>query len=371
MTPRARSIGILALALLVAAAPAGAKGKKKPAPPVRFSGKVALRVVYDDNIIHYSDEDLREFETTPVPGKYSITRAGDWIVRPRLELTAKSKELTGRTMELRVRLSSWQYVENIIKNNESFSVRLKHPGLGKGNFQLNFYHAPESYLRNFRDRPPVVPPSTSSEYTDFSYTSTSLSLAHWRRLSEKLEGKLEVKRAWRYYNQAFMENDNKEWRVGGYLTYRLVKPLKVTGEYFYSDVEARAADTEGETRELSDDGDASYERDSYKLSLGFYLGNNLVRLSRLTLSGQYQAYYFTSRRPPDEDRYHVGRKDEMTRYEVSGSTRALVSSASLEGGYRYTERDSSAPWETGEGESIDEDKDYTDHRVWLGVEYAF
>ena len=91
----------------------------------------------------------------------------------------------------------------------------------------------------------------------------------------------------------------------------------------------------------------------------------------LSLKGQYQAYYFTSEKPPDEDRYHVGRKDEVFRYEVTWDTRRIYRAMSLEGGYRYTVRDSSAPWETGEGESIDEDKDYTDNRAWVGIEYGF
>ena len=80
---------------------------------------------------------------------------------------------------------------------------------------------------------------------------------------------------------------------------------------------------------------------------------------------------FTSEKPPEEDRYHVGRKDEIRRFEITWNTRKTIADLTLEGGYRYTNRDSSAPWETGEGESIDEDKDYTDNRVWVGVEYGF
>ena len=39
--------------------------------------------------------------------------------------------------------------------------------------------------------------------------------------------------------------------------------------------------------------------------------------------------------------------------------------------YRFTIRKSYAPWEGDEGESIDEDKDYADNRVWFGIEYPF
>ncbi len=347
------------------------KSKKKPPPPVQFSGAFALRVVYDDNIIHYSEEDLDEFETGPTPGKYSITTAGDWIVRPRLDLTLKSRALTGKKLEFLARFSSWRYVENGVKNNESVYLRLKHPGFGKDNFQLAFYHAPEAYLRNFRDREAFMPRSTPLAYTNFSYTSTSLGLAYWKKITSKVSGKLELKRGWRYYNRPFMENDNWEWRIGGYLEWRFVKPLKIRGEYLYSNDEARGADAVGEDASNSNDGDGSYERDSFKLALTWYVPKSPLRLKQVAVSSQYQAYYFTSERPPDEDQYHVGRKDEMYRYEVTGSTRKVWKSASLEGGYRYTIRDSSAPFETGDGEGIDEDKDYTDNRFWVGVNYPF
>jgi Flp pilus assembly protein TadD len=340
-------------------------------PAVEFSGMFALRVVYDDNIIHYSDEDLYEFETDPTPGKYLIETAGDWIVRPRLEFTAANRSLTGKKLEALLRLSGWKYVTNGIKDNTSVYLRLKHPGFGGDNFQATLYHSPQSYLRNFKDRPPPVPRSTPMVSTEFRYTSTSAGLAYWRRLSKSWSGKFEIRRGWRYYNQPFMENDNWEWRFGGYLSCRIAKPLRVTAEYAYSLVEARAADEVGETRENSDDGDASYERDSYELTFSFYVPKTIFKVNRVNLSGQYQAYYFTSEKPPEEDRYHVGRKDEVRRFEVTWSTRKIHKNAGLEGGYRYTVRDSSAPWETGEGESIDEDKDYTDNRVWIGLEYDY
>jgi hypothetical protein len=357
---------VAALALAASAAPAGAAYR------LRVSGSFALRLVYDDNIIHYSDEDLLEFETDPAPGKYSIDTAGDWILRPRLTLEAANSTLTGKKLEARLILSTWRYVENGVKDNDSMSLRLKHPGpLGRDNLQLTLYYSPESYLRNFRDRPPFESQAHPFEYTDFSYTSTSLTLGHWKRYTKKLEGKLELKRSWRYYNRPFMENDNWEWRFGGYVAYRVAKPLKIRAEYSYSNSEARAIDAVGETRENTNDGDASYERDAYEVTLDFYVPKNPLAIDRVAISGGYQAYFFTSALPPEVDRYHVGRKDEMFRTEVRWSTDEIWRTMSLEGGYRFTERDSSAPWETGEGESIDEDKDYTDNRFWFGVEYGF
>jgi hypothetical protein len=277
--------------------------------------------------------------------------------------------VTGRPLELRLRYSSWRYTGNRIKSNESYSLLLKHPGFGRDNFQLSLYHAPMSYLRNFLDRPPYAPLSSPLQYTAFSFASNTASLGYWKRWSGPIATKLEVARSARYYNRPFLENDNWEWRLGGYVSWRFHRSLEAQVEYFYSDVEARALDSEGETVATSDDGDASYERDSYELMLTVR-ARGALGLSSVSGSGQYQAYYFTSEKPYFVDPYHVGRKDEVYRTEIRARSVKLLGSVSLEGGYRFTERTSSAAFDS-DNASIGEDKDYQDNRLWLEVEYAF
>jgi len=352
------------------AAPGKSAKETKEGHDLRVSGLFALRFEYDDNIIHYSDVDLLVFSTQPSYGKYSITQAGDWIIRPRLDLTARSKALTGRDLEAQLRLTSWRYVENAFKSNESYQLRLKHPGFGKDNFQLTFYHAPMSYIRNFRDRPPFTSKAAPLAYTDFSYTSTSVTLSYWRRLASVLEGKLDVKRSWRYFNQAFMENDTWEWRTGGSLTWRAIGPLKITGSYDYTDAKGRGADSAGETIEASDNGDPSFVRDTYGLDFSLGSRKGFLRVNDLTVGGEYQAFYFTSRKRADLDPLHVGRKDEVRRAEITFRTVPVVGAASLEGGYRYTKRSSTAV-EVAVGMDIGEEKDYTDNRTWFGIEIPF
>lgn len=349
--------------------PSGARSPKKD-PAYRLSGGFALRFEYDDNIIHYSDEDLEVFTTVPNIGKFSITQAGDWIVRPRLDLTAVTKVVTGRDLEAQLRLTSWRYVENSAKNNESYQLRLKHPGFGKDNFQFTIYHAPASYIRNFLDRPPYVSRVVPLQYQDFSYTSTSLTLAYWRRLWAKFDGRLEAKRGWRFFNRAFMENDTWEWRYLGAVTWRAIGPLRLTATYDYTDAKGRAADSVGEDALGSDDSDPSYVRDSYELSFDLYMKKGLLRVNQASLSFGHQIFFFTSEKPLHDDPLHVGRKDKVYRVEAAWSTRPVVGPASLEGGYRYTERTSTAP-EVAAGEDIGEEKDYTDNRFWIGFEIPF
>ncbi|MFH1279916.1 MAG: hypothetical protein ABIK65_16255 [Candidatus Eisenbacteria bacterium] len=368
----AAAMMILGHAPGAAGAPAEESSKGKPwYDSVKFSGKFAFEAAYDDNVVHYSGVDLAEFESVLNVGKYSITKAGDWILRPRLELEAKTKGWGGESLSLDATLSSWRYVWNDIKNNESYDVTLKHGAWGVSNFQLGFYHAPMYYIRNFRDRDPFTSIATPLGYKDFSLTSNSMYLGFWKKYTNRIRGKIELRRAWRYFNQAFMENDNWEWRITGYVQYSLFDFLEVKGEYAYSDVKGRGADSAGETRENSDDSDPSYERDAYAFDLLYaFPKKNPLRLSGLNLKFDYQIYYFTSAKRIEEDPFHVGRKDKVYRFEAIGNTRPVLGQVSLQGGYRYTERTSTAP-EASAGEDIGEEKDYKDNRYWFGVEYPF
>jgi hypothetical protein len=378
--PRAALLAVL-LALLVALlsglVPGTAHGQKssssktsKPSPAIDFSGKLAVRMIYDDNFIHYSGDDLADFGGSLNPGRFLIKSPGDWITRPRLELTGKSKLLTGKNLQVRLRISSWWYTQNSIKNNNSYQVRLKHPGFGRDSFELAFYYAPSAYLRSFRDLPPNSPRSDPWVYEPYSYTSNSLSLTYWRRLSSRFDGKLALAHSWRFYNQAFMENDNWEWRFGGYLTWRFVKRFKLRGEYIYSNAKARAADEVGETPEISDNSDPSYERDSYKVTLFWTPKKPFYLLRSVTTTAQFQIYYFTSQKPYHEDEYHVGRQDRIGRFEITSVSPPLLGPVRLEGGYRYTLRTSTAAFDT-DNSAIGDDKDYKDNRFWIGAEYLF
>lgn len=366
-------LGWAAVAAVLALPPAasGESNSKSWHDQLKFSGTFAFEAAYDDNVIHYSGDDLAEFVSVLNVGKFSVTKAGDWILRPRLEIAAKTKGWGGESLSLDFTASSWRYVWNDIKNNESYDVMLKHGAWGVSNFQLGFYHAPMYYIRNFRDRDPFTSRAGPLEYKDFSLTSNSLYLGFWKKYSKKVRGKLELKRAWRYFNQAFMENDNWEWRITGYLQYSLFSFLDVKGEYAYSYVEGRGADSVGETRENSDNSDPSYERDAYAADLIFGFPKKApLRLSGLTLKGDHQIYYFTSKKRLEDDPFHVGRKDKIYRFEAIVDTRPVIGPANLQGGYRYTERTSTAP-EASAGEDIGEEKDYTDNRIWIGVQYPF
>jgi len=340
---------------------------------ISVRGALSLRVIYDDNYVHYSDDDIDAGLNGHDLHKFAIESFDDWIVRPRMELSLASKIFGGRKTSLRLRYQTWRYSTNDVKNNESYQVRLRHTLRTKDYAEVTLYRAPMAFLRLLSDRPPFTSRSTTPlAWGAFSYSSNSATFTYFRKLSKSFETSARVGRSIRYYNRPFMENDNWEWNFGGTLGWRFAKKWRIKGEYIYSDVEARSADAVGETIVESDNSDPVYERDSYKITLDFFPRRSLWKFKWLSLKGQYQAYYFTTNKSLEDDPYHRGRLDRVYRTEFTVETYPMIGPLWFEGGYRFTERTTESPWTGSFDEGgVSDDKDYTDNRVWGGVVYPF
>ncbi len=361
---------LVVLLLLGAAMPAAAATKKKRrkgkrrAPRWRLDGTFGLELIYDDNFLRYSDDYLADFESGLHPYKFKIGQADCHILAPSIALTARRRLWSAGDTRFRFKYKRWQYLEEDIKTNESFwySVRQYLPR-GRS-IELVYAYAPEQYIRQLSDRPPGAASGDPLTWREFRYTRNVFTLVWRQRLRRNLNGKLQVNRTLRYYNRPFMENDTWAWNVRGTLYWTVVPPLRLTLDYGYDDASARGYDEAGETKETSDDSDASYKRDFYQLEVAWSPRRWRGLFRKLAVRGQYQVYWFTSDKALEEDPFHVGRRDDVWSIQAT-LDRTLSRSATLQLGYRYTQRTTDSPWRG----DIAEDKDYEQNRWWLGLSY--
>ncbi len=328
-------------------------------------------MIYDDNVFRSPDFVIDEFRANTNPLKFTYETYDDLIVSPRIQLSIGHRWIGSRDTEFRIGYTKWQYYQNGEKNNESWTFRLRQPTWGRDNLDLSYSYAPASLIRPLSDRPPFQPrSSTPLVWLPFKSTRNAFLVSYWHRFPKGILGRFDVGRTIRYYNRPFIEDDNWEWNGAAALSYGLSKAFRVAGEYTYSDVEARGTDTVGEKRETSDNGDASYKRDMFELSLDYSPRGALAFVSGVGLMGQYQAYYFTTNRSVLDDPLHVGRKDEVYVGELTVDTSPLYRSIALQLGYRYSQRVSTLPGHL-DPSIEDEEKDYKDNRTWLGATYTF
>jgi hypothetical protein len=351
-----------------------AKSAKSPSSPrslgpFSLSGSFDFQYIYDSNIFRYSDFNIHRIRIGDFnPGEFKLDTVDDYILSPKLTLNFGMRLVGSKESVLRFSYVRWQYVNNPDKSNEAWAVRLRQPTIGRDFLELGYTYAPMAYIRQLGDRAPFEPYSNFPyAYYPFNSARNTFLFAYQRRLSARLTGRFEGGRVIRYYNQRFIENDNWEWNAAGIGIFSLTPAWKITGKYTYSDVPARGADIVGQTIEQSNTGDPSYKRDLYQATFDFGPRGGFLWDSQWELSGQYMAYYYTSKKPFWEDATHVGRKDEVYALESTLGSKALWRSVTGELGYRYTERRSSS---TTAG-NLEEDKNYHNYRIWLGTSYPF
>ena len=342
---------------------------RKNSPRTTLSGTFELQVIYDDNILRSSDGTLLEFRTHSSPYKFRIKKYDDLIVSPKLSFSMARKLIGDRSTSVRFGLTRWQYAENPIKNNDSWSVRLRQQTYPRDFIEASYTYAPSAYIRQLSDRPPYTPRTVPIAWIPFKSARNAFLLGYSRRVSDRITARLDLGRTIRFYNRPFLENDNWEWNATGNASYTLIPAVKLNGRYAYSTVRARARDSVDETKDVSDDGDPSYERDLYEFELDLYPKRRLWKVTTIALVGQYQAYYFTSKRAPWEDDLHVGRKDEVSMFEGGIDTAPLFGPVAISVGYRYTQRVSSLP--ANKGADAADEKDYKDNRAWVSATYPF
>lgn len=344
--------------------------RKKKAPPlVKVSGSVALQAIYDDNILRYPGRWIEDFRRNDPPEKFEVETYDDAILSPRLFLTFTSDVPALRQTRFFLGFITWQYMRNPIKNNDLWIFRLRQATARRDYMEASYSYSPSSYIKALSDREPFQSRATTPlEWKAFKGVRHGLGLGYSKRMWTRWTFWFEGGRVLRFYNRPFMENDNKEWNGAIQVTWSNWRMWQIHAKYQYSDAIARAIDTVGETRETSDDGDGSYERDFYEVGVRMR-PQGLWPAKEFEVKGQYMGYWFTNTRPVWEDPLHSGRQDNVYYLELTAGSETLFDWITLTLGYRFAQRTSSLPG-TFEGDDA-EDKDYKNNRAWIEARYSF
>lgn len=343
------------------------KPRKKSQPFFSYRGSFSLDVIYNDNVLSNSPEDLVLFDTGVDPDKFINQTTDDLVLAPQLDLQARTKRiLSWGTTILRAKVKRWMYTTNPVKTNTDFDFYLRQfYGYGKS---LEFYlhYAPEQYIRQLNDRSPLDDPDSEVVSTQFRFQRNIWNLTWRNRLNKKFSTKLIYEQNRRYYNQPFMENDIEAWEIRGNLTWKASKVFTWNFDYSYEDATARAMDMVGETPATSDDSDGSYERDLYRIGLDIRHRSFQKFVDRISLSFLFMDYYYNTERHLVDDPYHRGRRDTFYKGTVD-VRRKLTDDLDLKIATRRTERVTYSPWEG----DLTTDKDFTQWLYWISLDYRF
>jgi hypothetical protein len=227
---------------------------------------------------------------------------------------------------------------------------------------------PEYYVRHFRDEDWVaVYGYTPQTFMPFSYSKDNYGFWIQNTFFKDTRIRLMMDYSRYYYNKHYTEYDSKNFLYGINLYQPIIKNLRVEAGYHYATSDAKGYDQPGETKQNSDDSDASYEEDGYRFGVTYDLPRIKKIDHNLAAEFVYEKRYFTSQHYLEEDREHAGRVDKV--FEMS-FTYAVEFSKSwkLSAFYNYFMRESSTSAVENQA-YLSAEKDYHQSQVGLEVTY--
>ncbi len=346
--------------------PSAVKKKAKKKSPWSFRQSAGLDIMYNDNILTNSPDDLDSFQLGLEPYKFKHHSDDDLVLAPSVDLEARRKFLDWGLTRFRFKFKHWLYTHNPIKTNTDFHFYGRQDLGKKSSLEAYFHFAPEQYIGLLSDRSPLDDPDGDLQYPEFTFQRNVWSLTWRQKLSRSLSARLLYEENYRYYNQEHQENDIEAWEVRGNLAWKMNRTFTWNVDYSYEDGNGKGLDEVGEDILTSDNSDPSYERDLYRLGLTVNPRPWRRVLQRIDLSFLFMDYYYTTTKSLVEDPYHAGRRDTYYKATVE-VRRKLTKTLTLKLATRRTQRIVYSPWEG----DITTDKDFVQWLYWINLDLRF
>ena len=347
-------------------APTAAKKAKKKKSAWSFRQSAGLDIIYNDNVLTNSPEDLDSFQNAIEPYKFKHNYDDDLVLAPSVDLEARRKLVSWGQSRFRFKFKHWLYTHNPIKTNTDFHFYGRQYFGKNQSLEAYFHFAPEQYIGLLSDRAPGSDPDGELRYPEFTFQRNVWSLTWRQKISKSLSAKFLFEENYRYYNKEHQENDIEAWEVRGNLTWKMNRTYTWNLDYSFEDGNGKGLDEVGEDILTSDNSDPSYERDLYRIGLTLKPRPLKKYLDRIDLSFLFMDYYYTTTKSLVEDPYHAGRRD--TYYKGTAEVRRKLSKdLTIKLATRRTERVVYSPWEG----DITTDKDFVQWLYWINLSYRF
>ncbi len=329
--------------------------------------EVGLAISYDNNILKYSDKYIGRFTNSEDPGRFHIKSIDDAILRPSLRVERDFDLFPRLSTTLGGEINQRVYLRNSIKNWMNIRFLVKQMLPERTSIQMMYSWTPEFYVRHYRDEDWVdlygYTPATFHQY-DFTKEDVGGLIQHTLWTNTRLA--VSFSRARYFYNSHFTEYDSRNSVWGVEVSHPVLKNLRVSAGYQFTSSDATGIDQPGESKNVADDSDGSFDEDDYSAGITLKLNEPFGLPSSISVDGEYSRRVFTSTHYLDLDPLHAGRIDHdyglQLRYAVQLSQFTVAAS------YEWRYRDAETTAVVNEP-YVSNEKDYRNYLIGLGVTY--
>jgi hypothetical protein len=373
-------IGLIAISALsngyVQAQDKGKEKEKKKKKTDIFDVGFGVGVMYDDNILKYSEKYLERFLSGQDFGRFHIETYDDVILKPSLQVGATLNIFKKQKSKLSLSYNYNSYIVNDIKNWQFISIGFQQNFLKKASFRIAYSYVPDFYVRHFRDEDMVeyfkeiygfgyIPES----FVPFSFSKDNYSIWVQNTFFKRTRVRLSLDYAQYFHNEHYTEYDCDNLYYGVHVFQGIGKKVDLELGFEFMTSDAKGYDEPFETKETSDDADADNEGDSFFLGASWELPK-LLKMNHSVGAGiEYLIRYYTTENYVELDPEHAGRVDYVVNLDINYRLK-LSKSAEIGAFYKWFGRDSKTTSELNSNYVSDE-KDYKQSQVGLEFTYNF
>lgn len=335
----------------------------------RWTISLSLKPYYDSNILKYSEKYIERFKNREDEGRFHIETIDDLVFGYSVGITYSDNIIGNLKSFFGAGFDSDAYTYNSIKTWLTYNIFWRQYITSSTSFNLSYSYIPKFYVRHFRDEDWVryygFTPDTFRPY-EFSKDDFSFWAQHI------LSWKTTRVRAYFSYMRYYLDESNTEYDSNDFLfAFRIFQAitdeLDVNVGYSYITSDAKGYDEPGETRETSDDSDATNYEHIYTAGLDLRLPKIFSLNNDISIDAQYQRAFYTTDHYVEQDPLHAGRYDYNYRIFLNYNWE-IFSKFSLTAFYHWMGRESSSPSDLNK-EYISNEKDYTQYRVGIRFNY--
>lgn len=347
----------------------GQKKKKTEKKVDKWTLSLSIKPYYDSNILKYSDKYIERFKNGEDQGRFHINRIDDLTIGYSAGLTFSDNFFGKMKTIIGTGYDTDAYSYNSIKTWGAFNIFYRQQIAASTSAQFSYSYIPEFYVRHFRDDD-WVKYYGFTEITFQPYNFSKDDFAFW--VQQIMPWKSTRARVYftysRYYlNSAYTEYDSNDYFAGFRIYHTLMNNLEVNFGYIYAYSDAKGYDEPTETKENSDDSDATNYEHSYFAGFDLALPKIFSRNNDISVDFQYQRAFFTTEEYVELDPLHVGRYDYNYRIYANYNL-SLMNNLSATIYYHWFGREASSPSDYNK-EYISDEKDYIQYRLGLRLNY--
>lgn len=331
---------------------------------------ISISPFYDSNILKYSDKYIDRFINRQDEGRFQINRYDDIVSKYSADLSYSNDFIKKLKTTFSFDINYFKYSFNPIKNWLSYSIGLRQYFYEKSSFMISYSYIPHFYVRHFRDEDWITvygyTPITFQPY-EFSKDDFSLWAEHYFFKDTRVRLYLSYMKYFLDPNNT--EYDSKDYLVGIRVYHQLTDKLKINAGYKYVYSDAKGYDQPGETKQSSDDVNATNYGHNFLAGINYDLPKVFGIDNSIGLDAVYERGFYTTNQFYELDPIHAGRNDKN--YDIT-ITYGFDFSANLEMSafYSLLGRKTGTPV-AANAEYISDEKSYEQYQTGIQINYNF